>query len=100
MQGRKIKVAASAMRMAKKPNKPKVPIGGKGAMVNKIIQVARIKLVQIMGFAMVIKEITEPGVYASGIPAASHREWRRNGARFRQLDDLFKRVKELEKKAD
>ncbi|RXS44233.1 UDP-3-O-(3-hydroxymyristoyl)glucosamine N-acyltransferase [Idiomarina sp. 29L] len=56
--------------------------------------------VQIMGFAMVIKEITEPGVYASGIPAANHREWRRNGARFRQLDDLFKRVKELEKKAD
>lgn len=53
--------------------------------------------VQIMGFAMVIKEITEPGVYASGIPAASHREWRRNGARFRQLDDLFKRVKMLEK---
>lgn len=52
--------------------------------------------VQIMGFAMVIKEINEPGVYASGIPAASHREWRRNGARFRQLDDLFKRVKTLE----
>ncbi|AVJ55689.1 UDP-3-O-(3-hydroxymyristoyl)glucosamine N-acyltransferase [Idiomarina sp. OT37-5b] len=52
--------------------------------------------VQIMGFAMVIKEITEPGVYASGIPASSHREWRRNGARFRQLDDLFKRVKSVE----
>lgn len=56
--------------------------------------------VQIMGFAMVIKEITEPGVYASGIPAASHREWRRNGARYRQLDDLFKRVKTLEKQAN
>ncbi|MCK7460113.1 UDP-3-O-(3-hydroxymyristoyl)glucosamine N-acyltransferase [Idiomarina aminovorans] len=55
--------------------------------------------VQIMGFAMVIKEITEPGVYASGIPASGHREWRRNGARFRQLDDLFKRVKTLEKQA-
>lgn len=52
--------------------------------------------VQIMGFAMVIKEITEPGVYASGIPATNHREWRRNGARYRQLDDLFKRVKSLE----
>ena len=52
--------------------------------------------VQIMGFAMVIKEITEPGVYASGIPATHHREWRRNGARYRQLDDLFKRVKGIE----
>ncbi|MGM0525629.1 MAG: UDP-3-O-(3-hydroxymyristoyl)glucosamine N-acyltransferase [Pseudomonadota bacterium] len=56
--------------------------------------------VQIMGFAMVIKEISEPGIYASGIPAASHREWRKNGARFRQLDDLFKRVKSLEKQVD
>jgi len=54
--------------------------------------------VQISGFSMVIKAITEPGVYASGIPAAPHREWRRNGARYRQLDDLFGRVKALEKK--
>lgn len=53
--------------------------------------------VQIMGFAMVIKAITEAGVYASGMPATNHREWRRNGARYRQLDDLFKRVKTLEK---
>lgn len=53
--------------------------------------------VQISGFSMVIKAITEPGVYASGIPAAPHREWRRNGARYRQLDDLFARVKALEK---
>ncbi|MFC0444691.1 UDP-3-O-(3-hydroxymyristoyl)glucosamine N-acyltransferase [Pseudidiomarina halophila] len=54
--------------------------------------------VQISGFSMVIKGITEPGVYASGIPAAPHREWRRNGARYRQLDDLFQRVKTIEKK--
>lgn len=53
--------------------------------------------VQIMGFAMVIKGITEPGVYASGIPAAPHREWLKNGARYRQLDQLFQRVKTLEK---
>lgn len=53
--------------------------------------------VQISGFSMVIKAISEPGVYASGIPAAPHREWRRNGARYRQLDDLFQRVKKIEK---
>ncbi len=53
--------------------------------------------VQISGFSMVIKEITEPGAYASGIPAAPQREWRRNGARYRQLDELFQRVKQLEK---
>lgn len=53
--------------------------------------------VQISGFSMVIKEISEPGAYASGIPAAPQREWRRNGARYRQLDDLFQRVKKIEK---
>lgn len=53
--------------------------------------------VQISGFSMVIKEITEPGAYASGMPAAPQREWRRNGARYRQLDELFQRVKQLEK---
>ena len=53
--------------------------------------------VQISGFSIVIKEITEPGAYSSGIPAAPQREWRRNGARYRQLDDLFQRVKKIEK---
>lgn len=56
--------------------------------------------VQISGFSMVIKEITEPGAYASGIPAAPQREWRRNGARYRQLDDLFQRVKKIEKQIE
>ncbi|PHR64904.1 UDP-3-O-(3-hydroxymyristoyl)glucosamine N-acyltransferase [Pseudidiomarina marina] len=56
--------------------------------------------VQISGFSMVIKEITEPGAYASGIPAAPQREWRRNGARYRQLDDLFQRVKKIEKQLE
>nr|WP_244595942.1 UDP-3-O-(3-hydroxymyristoyl)glucosamine N-acyltransferase [Pseudidiomarina aestuarii] len=56
--------------------------------------------VQISGFSMVIKAIDEPGVYASGIPAAPHREWRRNGARYRQLDELFQRVKKIEKQLD
>lgn len=56
--------------------------------------------VQISGFSMVIKEITEAGAYASGIPAAPQREWRRNGARYRQLDELFQRVKQLEKQSE
>lgn len=56
--------------------------------------------VQISGFSMVIKEITEPGAYASGIPAAPQREWRRNGARYRHLDDLFQRVKKIEKQLE
>lgn len=75
----------------------RVLIGGASA-INGHISVC--DDVQISGFSMVIKEITEPGVYASGIPAAPHREWRRNGARYRHLDELFQRVKKLEKQLE
>jgi UDP-3-O-[3-hydroxymyristoyl] glucosamine N-acyltransferase len=53
--------------------------------------------VQITGFSMVTSDITEPGVYSSGQPATPNREWRKNTIRARQLDDLFARVKRLEK---
>ncbi|WP_026376972.1 UDP-3-O-(3-hydroxymyristoyl)glucosamine N-acyltransferase [Aestuariibacter salexigens] len=52
--------------------------------------------VQITGFSMVTRDITEPGVYSSGSPAAPNREWRRNAVRLKQLDSLFERVKQLE----
>ena len=53
--------------------------------------------VQITGFSMVTSDILEEGVYSSGQPAAPNREWRKNAVRARQLDDLFGRVKQLEK---
>ncbi|MCL6416375.1 UDP-3-O-(3-hydroxymyristoyl)glucosamine N-acyltransferase [Aestuariirhabdus sp. Z084] len=53
--------------------------------------------VQIMGQGTVTKSISDPGVYSSGagsvMPA---REWRKHAVRFRQLDDLAKRLKKLE----
>lgn len=85
-------VLAGSCRIGKR-----VLIGGASA-INGHISVC--DDVQISGFSMVIKEITEPGVYASGIPAAPHREWRRNGARYRHLDELFQRVKKLEKQLE
>ena len=53
--------------------------------------------VQITGKSMITSDITEPGVYSSGQPAMPNREWRKNAVRARQLDDLFNRVKQLEK---
>ncbi|TPV53730.1 UDP-3-O-(3-hydroxymyristoyl)glucosamine N-acyltransferase [Aestuariibacter sp. GS-14] len=53
--------------------------------------------VQITGFTMVTSDINEPGVYSSGQPAMTNREWRKNAVRARQLDQLFDRVKQLEK---
>lgn len=52
--------------------------------------------VQITGYTMVISDITEPGVYSSGQPAQTNREWRKSAVRYRQLDSLFGRVKTLE----
>lgn len=53
--------------------------------------------VHIAGMAMITGSITEPGAYASGTSYMPYTEWRRNVARFRQLDALAKRVKQLEK---
>ncbi len=52
--------------------------------------------VHFTGMAMVTRSFTEPGVYSSGIPAMPIADWRRNVVRFRHLDDLTRRVKQLE----
>jgi UDP-3-O-[3-hydroxymyristoyl] glucosamine N-acyltransferase len=52
--------------------------------------------VNITGMAMVMKPITEKGVYSSGIPATANQEWRKNTAKLRQIDQLYQRVKQLE----
>lgn len=52
----------------------------------------------ITGKSMVIKSINKPGVYSSGIAADENKKWRRNAARFRQLDEMAKKIIRLEKK--
>lgn len=54
--------------------------------------------VQIMGMTMVSRSIREPGVYASSLPADEHSKWRRNVARFRNLDEMYRRLIRLEKR--
>jgi UDP-3-O-[3-hydroxymyristoyl] glucosamine N-acyltransferase len=49
------------------------------------------------GMAMVTKNISQAGVYSSGMPAAPNKEWNKSNARVKRLDSLTKRVKELEK---
>ena len=53
--------------------------------------------VHFTGMSMVTKSISEPGVYSSGIPAESNRDWRKNMVALRKITDLSKRVKDLEK---
>ncbi len=42
--------------------------------------------------------IREPGIYSSGMPVQENRVWRRNVVRMRQLDELWRRVKQLEER--
>ncbi len=42
--------------------------------------------------SLVTSSIEQPGQYSSGVPLQESRQWRRNAARFRQLDQLARRV--------
>nr|MBA3565203.1 UDP-3-O-(3-hydroxymyristoyl)glucosamine N-acyltransferase [Gammaproteobacteria bacterium] len=55
--------------------------------------------VVITGRSMVTASIDEPGVYSGGLPLDEAGRWRRNSARFRQLDELARRIARLEKQA-
>lgn len=54
--------------------------------------------VHITARAMVSRSIQEAGSYSSGTPIGPTKEWRKNAARFRQLDDLAGRLIKLERK--
>jgi len=51
----------------------------------------------ITGRTFVSSSITTAGVYSSSILMDTNEKWRRNVARFKQLDDMAKRLKNLEK---
>ncbi|MEZ5509125.1 MAG: UDP-3-O-(3-hydroxymyristoyl)glucosamine N-acyltransferase [Gammaproteobacteria bacterium] len=44
----------------------------------------------------ITKSISEPGSYSSGTAMSTTGEWRKNAARFRQLDDMARRIRQLE----
>ncbi|EIC19947.1 UDP-3-O-(3-hydroxymyristoyl)glucosamine N-acyltransferase [Thiorhodovibrio frisius] len=52
--------------------------------------------VHFSGMAMVTRSVRQSGVYSSGIPAMPAADWRRQVARFRQLDEMARRLKRLE----
>ncbi|WP_286977273.1 UDP-3-O-(3-hydroxymyristoyl)glucosamine N-acyltransferase [Pseudomonas sp.] len=51
----------------------------------------------VTGMTMVTRSITEPGSYSSGTAMQPANEWRKSAARIRQLDDMAKRLQQLEK---
>lgn len=69
-------------------------VGGNSAIAGHLTIVDG---VHVSGGTNVTSEIREPGTYSSSTVAMENKLWRRNTVRFRQLDDLFNRVKVLEK---
>lgn len=53
--------------------------------------------VQVTGMSLVTNSINAPGVYSSGTGAMSNALWRKNAVRFKQLDDIAKRLTRLER---
>mgnify|MGYP001759683889 FL=1 len=54
----------------------------------------------VSGMTMVTRSITEPGSYSSGTAMQPLADWRKSAARIRQLDNMAKRLQQLEKRVD
>ncbi|WP_432697638.1 UDP-3-O-(3-hydroxymyristoyl)glucosamine N-acyltransferase [Marinobacterium sp. YM272] len=50
----------------------------------------------VTAMTLVSRSITQPGAYSSGTGIEPHQQWKRNVVRFRQLDELARRVRKLE----
>ncbi|MCL9776035.1 UDP-3-O-(3-hydroxymyristoyl)glucosamine N-acyltransferase [Vibrio methylphosphonaticus] len=69
-------------------------VGG-GSVINGHIEIA--DGVIVTGMGMVMRSIAEKGVYSSGIPLQTNKEWRKTAARVHRIDDMNKRLKAAEK---
>ena len=54
----------------------------------------------ISGMCMVMRSIDKPGVYSSGIPAQSNKEWRITAARVLHINDMYHKVNDMEKQIE
>lgn len=72
-------------------------IGGGAGIVGHIEICDR---VMVTAMSLVTHSITEPGEYSSGTPIQRNRDWRRNAARFRQLDEMARKLGALSRTGD
>ncbi|MCQ4166310.1 UDP-3-O-(3-hydroxymyristoyl)glucosamine N-acyltransferase [Tahibacter harae] len=69
-------------------------IGGAAGILGHLTIADR---VVVTAMSLVTSSIPAAGEYSSGMPALDKAQWRRNAARFRQLDELARRLSALEK---
>jgi UDP-3-O-[3-hydroxymyristoyl] glucosamine N-acyltransferase len=72
-------------------------IGG-ASVINGHIEIA--DGVTVTGMAMVMRSISEKGIYSSGIPLQTNKEWRKMAARVHRIDEMNKRLHALEKQLE
>ena len=72
-------------------------IGGNAGVLGHLELADR---VTITAKSLVTHSIREPGEYSSGVPLQDNRQWRRNAARFKHLDEYARRLAALEKDKD
>lgn len=70
-------------------------IGG-ASVINGHIEIC--DNVTVTGMGMVMRPITKPGIYSSGIPLEANKNWRKTAALVLNLDKMNQRLKALEKK--
>lgn len=68
-----------------------------GGAVNIVGHLKIADHVQITAASTVTQDITEAGLYSSGTPLQKNSQWHRNFVRFRQLDTIAKKLRQLEK---
>src|SRR5690606_33524592 len=56
--------------------------------------------VTVTAMSLVTHSIREPREYSSGTPIQPNRQWRRNAARFKHLDELARRLGAAHKETD
>ncbi|USD65916.1 UDP-3-O-(3-hydroxymyristoyl)glucosamine N-acyltransferase [Vibrio sp. SCSIO 43136] len=87
---------AGATIIAGSTNIGKYVVIGGGAVINGHTNVADGAM--ITGMTMVMRDITEKGVYSSGVPAQPNKEWRKMVPRVQRISDMERRLKACEKK--
>jgi UDP-3-O-[3-hydroxymyristoyl] glucosamine N-acyltransferase len=70
-------------------------IGG-GSVINGHIEIA--DNVTITGMGMVMRGLSEKGVYSSGVPLQTNKEWRKTATRVHKIVDMHQRLRDIEKK--
>lgn len=70
-------------------------IGG-ACVINGHIEIA--DRVVVTGMGMVMRPITKPGVYSSGIPLQPNKVWRKTTALVMNISEIAKRLKAIERK--